>query len=366
MRPCEKLEGTTLVGARNGRLWKVTKRLKKSLDGSGGTFSVGYLGEDEHGEKVFIKSTDIGLLTQSAAGRDMLAKTQQAINEQSFEREILDICRGNNMDRVVHALDHGEIEAVTDGVRDYVFFIVFEVAQGDVRQQVDKKKRRQLSWALNALHNLAVALRQLHSARISHNDVKPSNLLIFDDFLQKLADLGRATSETKIGPWDGLQYAGDRGYSAPEFWYRGVNFPTLGGRITFPTRQASDLYLLGSMGYFFLAGEPLSPILRSRLRPEHNDLNWTGTYEDVLPYIRDAFGEAIAIFDDQLPPYDDPRSLKLINEFRSAILQLCDPDPRLRGLPSERLGGENVYSLEQYVSLFDRLAKQIAVRERAT
>jgi hypothetical protein len=48
----------------------------------------------------------------------------------------------------------------------------------------------------------------------------------------------------------------------------------------------------------------------------------------------------------------------LREELVLAVRQLCEPDPRLRGHPGEKLGHHNPYSLERYVSKFDLLAKK--------
>jgi serine/threonine protein kinase len=180
MRPCETIEGARLKGQKRSGAWHIGEKIKREPNASGGTFSVGYRAINEDGTEGYVKATDIGLITMGAAGSRLLL-AQQALSEQTFERDILDICSGNNMDRVVHALDYGELDVVVDGVRDVVFFIIFEMADGDVRQQIDRQKRKELAWAAQALHNLSVAIQQLHSAQIAHNDVKPSNLLVFGD-----------------------------------------------------------------------------------------------------------------------------------------------------------------------------------------
>src|SRR3546814_11361929 len=64
-----------------------------------------------------------------------------------------------------------------------------------------------------------VATSQLHSAFIAHNDIKPANALIFDKKIQKMADLGRATSEDFPAPHDVLNCAGDLRFAPPEQLY---------------------------------------------------------------------------------------------------------------------------------------------------
>ena len=362
--PSERLEGLRLEGNKYTSKWIVKQKVTRLPNSSGGQFSVGYSVVNENGTQGFLKATDIGFVHFQPNGT-ALDKLNQVITEQSFERAILSICNGSNMDRIVHALDFGEIETTFDGIRDTVFFIIFEKATGDVRSQAIRSGRQDFSWILNALHNLSVAVQQLHRAEISHNDIKPSNLLVFDEYLQKLADLGRATSNTTIGPWDDLPFCGDSTYMAPEFWYS-RNFPNVGGKISFEVRKSSDLYLLGSMAYFFVTGEALTPILRARLRPEHSETNWSGSFEDVLPYLRAALASSIIYFDNELPVDNTGELLPEAGRLRSAVLQLCDPDPDNRGHPINLSGNASRYSVERYVSLFDLLAKSFRVRWNTT
>lgn len=76
-----------------------------------------------------------------------------------------------------------------------------------------------------------------------------------------------------------------------------------------------------------------------------------GVFEDVLPYLRDAFGRGVKLFGEDVPE-------EVRGEMVEVVRQLCEPDPRLRGHPRNRAGGGNQYSLERYISKFDILAKK--------
>src|SRR3546814_14039413 len=82
------------------------------------------------------------------------------------------------------------------------------MADGDMRRHVTRDGEIDLLWGVTTLHNMFVATSQLHSAFIAHNDIKPANALIFDKKIQKMADLGRATSEDFPAPNDVLNCAG--------------------------------------------------------------------------------------------------------------------------------------------------------------
>ena len=123
---------------------------------------------------------------------------------------------------------------------------------------------------------LPAALQQLHSVQIAHQDLKPSNVLVFDDQHSKLADLGCASENETICPRDTLDCAGDYTYAPPELLYRQVSSDWRTRRL------GCDMYLFGSMVVFFCTGVSMTHLLLARLAREHFYQNWSGTYKEVL------------------------------------------------------------------------------------
>ena len=339
--------------------WKVIEKLQPKHHQTGGTFSVGYKVEDRNGRKAFMKSTDIGLLIRGEG--DTLVKLQRAANEQTFEREILDFCQGNSMDKVVHALDYGDMPVVHNGINDSVFFIIFPLARGDARSVINPGKGYDFLWTLSAMHSLSVAVQQLHTKSVAHNDIKPSNLLVFEKGEQKLSDLGRATSESIVSPFEAYPHPGDMRYAPPERIYRVQNSSRFKTRVSFDERRVSDLYLLGSMGLFFTTGLHTTWAVDLLLRSEFLSINWQGTFEEVLPQWRDAFSKVMMKTEDTLMRGTSGRSASVRQEFLGAIRQLCEPDPNLRGHPANQVGLYDRLSTERYVSLFSRLKSSYAI-----
>jgi serine/threonine protein kinase len=192
---------------------------------------------------------------------------------------------------------------------------------------------------------MSVALSQLHGCGIAHQDLKPSNVLIFDRTVSKLGDFGRASVLGAQPPHEDNPYAGDPGYAPLELLYHEVD-PDWHRR-----RAACDLYLLGSLIVVFFLGVATTPAVLSRLRTQLQPRTWTGTYRDVLPYVRDAFGEVLLALRPALPA-------GCRDELETAARQLCEPDPALRGHPRNRAGTANPYSLERFVSTFNHLARR--------
>lgn len=358
--PSQLLLGTELVGDKTGQRWRVVSKPERPPESTGGTFSVGYLAEDERGRRGFLKATDVALMRPDPKKR-VFDQLVDAITIQKFERVLLDLCADNKLDRIVHAIDYGEHYITVNGSEQIVFFIIFEVAQGDVRSLSRNIKENKLSWIPQVLHNATVATAQLHGVKVSHNDIKPSNLLIFGASLQKLGDLGRATGETVVGPWDGLLIAGDTTYAPPEAW--GYHFvpPSTRGRVVHDFRLNVDLYMLGSVAYFLLCGQSLNQVIRYYLRPEYDFRNWGGTFEDVLPYLRDAHGCAIQEAEKSLSEQFGHDAVTDLSEIISMIRYLTEVDPVHRGDPRNAAAGLPRPNLQRQISRCDLLAKRLRI-----
>ena len=352
-----RLEGATLKSG-----WKVicavgwdpkTGKAKEIYNGTGGNFSKAYRVE-KGGKHAFLKAID---LTRPLEEADVMSALHRVTSEHQFEVSILDLCSGAKMDRIVVALDSG-VERLGADFHDIVPYLIFELAEGDVRRQmksVEVAVKR--SWWLRALHHSTVGLQQLHNSRITHQDIKPSNILSFgseEGF--KLGDLGRSTCEDKPGPFDALAFPGDRTYAPLEILYSNINADA------FQRRLSCDCYMLGSMIFFFGMGFGATQMFIQRLPVENRPYmfcgGWEGAYGPLLPLLQNVFSDMLHDLKGSLG--NDPISEQLVQCAR----ELCNPDPSQRGHPQTRAQVGNIYSLERYISTFDRLAKQAAIAAR--
>ena len=172
------LLGKTLTGQRARKNWHVTEQLSLHPSHSPGAFSVGYKVEDDQGNGAFLKASD---LTMALSHDDPVSALLEMTTAHEFERSILERCSGNNLDGIVTALDSGTVQVTDEGYRDFVFYIVFELAQGDLRKFVDVEEGTDLGWIISALHSFSVAINQIHTIDVYHNDFKPANALVFKD-----------------------------------------------------------------------------------------------------------------------------------------------------------------------------------------
>jgi serine/threonine protein kinase len=332
--PAKQLLGKTIRGR-----WRVIEPAPRHQGATGARFSQGYIVESsDTGKRAFLKALDLADVARAPdPARAIKAMTEAYV----FERDLLLRCRDRHLDRIVVAIDSGEVGS---SPADLVFFLVFELADGDARQIMSSAENIDLAWRLRALHHIATGLRQLHGQGTAHQDVKPSNVLLFNDAGCKLADLGRAASKGLTPPHEDLEIAGDRTYAPPELLYHHLS-PDWNCR-----RLGCDAYLLGSMVVFFFARTAMTHLLTAELAPIHRPYTWPGTFADVMPYVRDAFGRAVEVFKASVPD-------GLTEPLVEIVRQLCEPDPALRGHPNDRRFQQ--YSLERYVSWFDLLARRV-------
>ncbi len=293
----------------------------------------------------------------------------RALEEQTrvynFERDVLELCRGQNLSKVVAAINSGSIKV--DGAPfGEIFYLIFELADGDIRQKAVLTDRFDAAWTMRSLHQIAVGVSQLHGHGIFHQDIKPSNILVFEaQDTSKLADLGRSHCRTIEAPHDGLSIPGARSYAPPEQLY---NYHMEDG---LAARASADLYSLGSMVYFLFTGVMLTPSVASRLRPEHrapalsqDDGGWRGYFEDVLPYLRAAYGEVVSGFRDEIGArFAAAGEPGVVDEVTALLTYLTDPDPWARGHPRERaLKHGDPFSLRRFISSFDRISLRLEYR----
>lgn len=337
-----QLLGRTLDGG-----WTVEQRVAPGAGATGATFSEGYVVRREDGTEGYLKALDYSLAEAAPDLPTALMALTQAFN---FERDLVVQCAGARLSHVVTAYSHGEVDVPGHGVLSRVNYLIFERADRDARAQRDAMVTLDVAWVMRALHNVANGLRQLHARDITHQDLKPSNVMVFAD-CSKVGDLGRATQKGQAGPSDAFLVAGDRTYAPPELLY-GHEDPNVDVR-----RRAAEAYHLGSLVAYFFTKVGTTPALAVELDPSQHWEAWGGSYHEVLPYVRDAFGRVVTALEAHLPGEVQEDVLPLFRE-------LCDPDPAQRGHPKVRPGTVQRYSMDRYVTRFDLAARRAEVKLR--
>lgn len=339
--PSLGLLGKTL---RNG--WTVAQIAHRTPKGTGGHFSVCFIVEREDGTKAFLKATDYSRALRSCDPAFYLHRQAEAF---IFERRLLKECSG--MSRVVRLLDHGSVRADARNPASVSQYLIFELADSDLRGFIE---RIRIATALALTRDVAVGLMQLHEAGIAHQDIKPSNILVFGETTRaKIGDLGRAVGMGVHGPHDSLDWPGDYTYAPPE---------TLYGHIPDgweDRRVSGDYFLLGSIILFALSEVSMTPMLLEQLPARHHPELWRKKFRAVLPHLKRSFASVLArIRGDFTERFGASVHERVCDEIMAMLRQLCHPEPEKRGFPDGfRHRSGRGRDIRPYVSSLTRLSK---------
>lgn len=350
-----------LVGAQLADGWVITRKLPKpgsegAEDLTGSFFSIGYIASKDKKE-AFLKVIDVeAALRMNSTTASLIERLKIVTDSHTFECSILDVCHKAKLDRIVRILLKGELPP-PPGSFIPVPYILFELADGDVRKIVSRTNRLDDAWRLHVLHDVAVGLQQLHSQDIAHQDLKPSNVLIFeqDGKGAKIGDLGRASRRGMESGHDENTIAGAIAYAPPEQIF-GLKPERWEER-----REGCDLYHLGTLAAFLFAGTTPTDYYLHALHPDVRPRPWLGVgkcdYQTALPLLLSTFTAFIAQIRQDLPNW-------AADELSQLIMHACNPDYEKRGDPNARTQAHRPLGIETFVSRFDRLAKRAEVELR--
>lgn len=333
--PASKLVGLRLDGD-----WTVEAPFNHASS-TGGNFSHGYIVRHDDGRTAFLKALDY---SRALRAPDRPAALAALTSAYVFERNVLQTCKNEKMHKVVQPLAFGNV-LVDHSDIGTVDYLILEKAESDIRSHLDAGAKFDLAWKLRSLHHIAVGIEQLHFAKIAHQDLKPSNALVFSDSGTKIGDLGSASVRGTASPRDNMNFAGDPQYAPPELLY-GFAHPDWMNR-----RFGCDAYLLGSMIVFMFTGLSATGLLLSKLPPQHHHRMWQGTYQEVLPYLQNGFVLALDEMENALS------TVPIRGEIKTIVNYLCHPDIALRGHPKNRSGLTSQYSVLRFVTELNVLAK---------
>ena len=175
--------------------------------------------------------------------------------------------------RAAAKLNHANIVAALDVGRhaDTHYFFMEYVEGHTVYERLIKEGPYPETEALGIMIQIAQALDHAHQAGLIHRDVKPKNILITNEGVAKLADLGlaRAVSDREAAEAEAGKTFGTPYYIAPEQVRGDVNIDS-----------RADLYSLGATLYHMVTGKApfegpdVGVIMRKHLRepivpPDH-------------------------------------------------------------------------------------------------
>jgi hypothetical protein len=114
-------------------------------------------------------------------------------------------------------------------------------------------------------------------------------------------------------------------------------------------RIGCDVYLLGSMVVFLFSRSTMTALLLAGVPAEMRFPLYQPPFDEVLPYLRSAFGTAVTAFGASVPE-------AIRSDLVGAVRELCEPDPSLRGSARRPVRVVGSLVMERYISLFNKLA----------
>lgn len=343
------MSADSLLGRTTPCGWEVYEKVE-SKQHSGGNFCTRYLVRNSTGTTAFLKAMDLSRAFQvNSANR--LNEINKLTGEYLFERNILQICKDAKMTKVVVPLSAGEIIiAEQHPPLDEVYYIIFEKADGDLRQAFLNAPHSTWYSFFRAIKHTCIGLEQLHKAKIAHQDIKPSNILNFDNKVSKVADLGRVIDAEGQSPFSTYYFAGDLTYAPIEI-IKNVHITE------FEERFLADLYAVGSLIFQTFMGPQITAALKSEaalISPAVGQMN----YEQALPIYTTTF---FTLLDRMHQECSKRFDTEIADSVVNTVKEMCHPDYKTRGLPkSTNLAVRT--SLRRYTGKINTILRLLKVK----
>ena len=248
-------------------------RIERQL--SQGGFSIVYLATDEKGEQVAIKEYLPNNLALRGEGdiEPIIAAEHESIFRYGMK------CFFEEGRSLAH-LTHPNVIRVLNFFRaNGTVYLVMQYELGRTLQEFIQQNRIAITenFIRNVFTKMLNGLREVHSRRLLHLDLKPSNIYMRNDYTPVLIDFG-AARQTLLSDSPMLKPMYTPGFASPEHY---THREDLG--------PWSDIYSAGASMYACLAGgAPLAADIRmekDRLIPAM--VRWEGQYSDQLLEIID-------------------------------------------------------------------------------
>jgi len=325
--------------------WHIDSPRPCATDATGGQFSASFIAKHKDGRLAFVKVLD-PTVDKSLSPNEQLLDLQNRLAIFNYETALLEKCDKTQIKRVVRIIGKGSMRL--SSYSHDVHYVMLELAQNDLREHASLQNSLNAAFNMHIIHQTSVALEQLHFNQIAYQDLKPSNVLLFEELKLKLGDMGHAHDRGSPRPGYNGTLAGDPAYAPPEQLF-GYQLAEWNQR-----RLATDMYLLGGLIVYMFTNVSLTALIAGQLRPQHHWDAWPDEFADVMPYLREAWNAALEEFSLTIPE-------TIRNELVVLTRHLTDPDPLLRGHPRNRAGSDTHYGLRRFSSRFNVLVNKLDI-----
>ena len=219
-------------------------------------------------------------------------------------------------------------------------FLILKEEGADLKDVIDYSpyyKQNIIDFSRSIIFQVVSGLKILHENNLSHNDIKPSNIVASNSAKVKICDMGSTEKVSKI------RYRGTNGYLSPQallgkertkeddMWSVGVVFLEL-------LKKEVEIFVIKNKSYHEILKELLKNyyIIRLKVAKKNDDI-----YDDVIEYIN--IGN-YASFEYELKLDSDLFS-NIINEDKELIKKLLEINP------ITRLTAEKLLNLPMFSSL---------------
>lgn len=271
----------------------------------------------------------------------------------NYETKIAEACAGQHMGNVIRYIESGEIEL--DGYPiPTVTYIVYEQSEGKIGEFLSFSSKaafaadlKMLIEKLRSLHQVAKGVRQLHTHFISHHNITPQSIEVFEsNGKYKLSGLhtSRSQQEDLQSPDHYRLFNGDFTFAPPEAFFA---YKISDEMVAY---YQIDIYMLGNMIVYYLTALNLTTLLNQNLPYSLKEMAiHNADYLAVLPEITNAFNTVLS----------NLKSCVRIDELQQPIIELieclCNPDPERRGYPGRFKTSRANADLQRVITRLDVL-----------
>lgn len=205
-----------------------------------------YIGKKLDGRYEITELIGVGGMAEVYKGVDVIDNKPVAIKvlKKEFAENEEFLRRFRNESKAIAVLSHPNIVKIYDvGFSDKLQYIVMEYVDGiTLKEYIEDEKV--ISWkeTVHFVIQILRALQHAHDKGIVHRDIKPQNIMMFDDGTIKVMDFGIAKFASEEGKTATDQAIGSVHYISPE---------QASGSVT---DAKSDIYSVGAMMYEMLTG----------------------------------------------------------------------------------------------------------------